>query len=189
MLLPLATHFSVVCQTADPPKYSIGDFWKYSETDALTGMVTAIKDYEVTDLNRGRVYRTVTANGIQTLGWWSPDLSFRGFQMFEWPLAVGKKWKSRMTNNSSQCGSRHDEFDAEVKSIEQTLTPAGTFQTFIVEHNGFYSFGRPDAMCPPGRRKLIYWYSSTAKRIVRFEDHWNSRLITREELMDLRVAP
>jgi len=122
------------------PNYKVGDRYRYRVLDLLTkletretrgGMVKEVTDTEVIYAN-GRI-TDLLGNMIKD----QQGRTFVGNQIFVAEYSVGRRWTTifRATNRADE----EDEWSLDLKVVarEPVTVPAGTFDAFKVEGNGF----------------------------------------------------
>jgi hypothetical protein len=134
--------FSKGTAAADP-NFKIGDRYRYRVIDMLTKLesredrrriVTDITDTEVI-FNRGNLITDPLGNILQN----NRGQTFTGSQIFVAEYRVGRKW------NTTYRGTRRDlnpdvwSLDFKVVARESITVPAGTFDAFKVEGDGYVS--------------------------------------------------
>lgn len=174
---------------ADSPKLKVGDTWKFRTQDIsnkreviFTNTVTTADDTEA--LVQG-------SNPDGRRFWWIYDQrknSFvkrfnhdeaaadkRGNLTADWsandsrvqfPLQQGKKWTVNEKFRSGQYGLIENDLKAEVVAFEKIRTPAGEFDAFKVEFDGWWN-NRTSRNS--GKVKAVAWYAPAIKRPVRSE--------------------
>lgn len=120
--------------------YKIGDFYAYRQTDLLTKLemtrfrrrVTAITDTEV-HYNEGRFVTDLLGNSLRFGGGaiWSPN------QTVPTDFAVGKRWTTRFHVIPGTGGDSVVELDLRIADRERITVPAGTFNAFRIEAQGW----------------------------------------------------
>jgi hypothetical protein len=82
------------------------------------------------------------------------------YQMYSWPMMVGKEWKSAYTSeNLLEKSSQKYEYRLKVAGLEEVTVPAGTFEAFKIEVYGAYSGSLLDER----------WYSPRVKHYVKLK--------------------
>lgn len=200
LLLVLLAGFLVSCTdgtsiniedvSVDRPEWKTGDSWTFSCSggqsrekrvvsfevlgeekfkDALCYVLKAddiLREYYTYDLNpRARLAgNTILVEVI-------PEL-----RSFDWPLKVGKKWKTtHVLKKMFSYSTEHADF--EVKGMEKIRVPAGRFITFrIVQKNRLRD-----------RIWQEWWYSAKAKWFVKKKVHWRRFQIEEWKLSKYKV--
>jgi hypothetical protein len=122
--------------------FKVGDQAVYRKSDILTGVDEGLHTVRVTrvdeqndwvELNDGKGATDLLGNPIK-----SPQRIFDGpLQFFPADLQIGKKWLARMPQTGQQGGRSDVEFDVRVAALEKITVPAGDFQTFRIEADGW----------------------------------------------------
>ena len=154
------TRVDTLFKIGDSYSYRDIDMYTKQETRSVTQRVTAISDNEVI-FNKGVLVTDLFGNQIK-----APNGNvFTGAQFFIPEYALGKKWSTRykITYREGQTG----EFEVELKVVaRETITvPAGTFDAFRVEGEGWgKGFGNVNV-------KYKYWIAPGIRRPVASEDY------------------
>jgi hypothetical protein len=120
--------------------YRVGDRYVYRSIDLLTkvenrklvGTVTEVTDDKVI-YNNGALVTDLLGNLIKR-----PDgASFGPSQMFISEYHLGKKWSTRYAIHFAKGGQDTIELDLKVVARETITVPAGTFDCFRIEGNGW----------------------------------------------------
>lgn len=174
---------------AEEPIYKDGDWWKVKvEVKFHTGVSRSAcqeiyPEYTVRIVQgKPKVYRGTSQDEIECPAIRAQLLGFReegetGIQYLKFPLSVGAGWTYRFF--FSPTGARSGRWmDPEHKVLawERVSAPKADFEAFKIEIMGF------------GGGTTVYYYSPTAKAIVRYESKSPSfdRTVT---LLDLNVSP
>lgn len=146
--LPQASSASL---TADQPDVRVGDRWIRS--DGVFEVVRMEGNKIEYALGSGRRWHGLVSGELERI-------SERGATMIEyqpplpvlrWPLKVGSRWRYEGRFDNRLLGTSGPFENAyEVVAFEEVVTPAGTFEAFKIVS-----------------RTATYWYSPTAKTIVR----------------------
>jgi hypothetical protein len=136
-------------------EYQVGDSYTYARQDAFSKVeearfeerVTEVTDFEVT-FNRGRRVTDLLGNDIIGRG----GAEFSPSQIFVYEYRLGKHWATRFhvirpqegrggggRKNGKRQMDREDDIEIEFRVVgkESITVPAGTFDAFRVEGNGF----------------------------------------------------
>ena len=165
-------------QSAEPPRFSVGDTWVRSNGITLT--VTRVSDSDATirgfyaaacpdclvTVDRDFKPVAVTDGEGQALG----AARLRGlplgrnWTLFDWPLRAGKAWTTsgRLANRA---GTPLDvTVRVSVLAFEDVATKAGTFKAYRVEQAW-------QTVSSEGTDRWIstFWYAPEAKALVKFE--------------------
>ena len=120
--------------------YKVGDRYVYRQTDLLTKLemkrlrrvVTEITETEVR-YNEGRLVTDLLGNQLRFGGGavWSPN------QTVPTEFAVGRRWKTRFRVMPGKGGDTVVELDLRIADRERITVPAGTFNAFRIEAQGW----------------------------------------------------
>lgn len=140
-------------------RYKIGDSYTYRETDLFTGIehnltqrITEITDSEVR-FNNGRFITDLLGNTIKT----GDGRILTQAQQFIPEYSVGKKWTTGYRVTSATF-SDFVEFEFKVVTREKVTVPAGTFDAFRVDYDGWSRLGV--------RSQGQYWIAQEIRRPV-----------------------
>src|SRR6185503_1910091 len=118
-----------------------GDLWTYRVTDLLTRVelrkstlrLTAITDSEL-HFNNGTFIADL--DGMELRSSAVPQRTPSQTRTTEY--LVGKRWSTRFSETYASSGQTWElELDYRISRTEQVKVPAGTFDTFLVEHYGW----------------------------------------------------
>jgi len=158
-----------------------GDRWVYELRDEITGNVTAIREYAVTEVTPTTIsvrYRKVGGNNNES-GLAIYDRSWNVVEDRPWryqphdgsgiqsPLETGKTWPVRTNNiNSANGNVWRRSGTSKVIGQESVTTKAGTFDTFKIET----TFTGTNVNNPTVKNEVISttWYAPAI-------DHWVKR--------------
>jgi hypothetical protein len=161
--------------------FSIGDSWSYREIDLTTRLelrqfinrVSAITDDTVI-FGDGRLTTDLFGNVVKRPNGWV----YTGAQFFIPEYSVGKKWTTRFKITQPN-GIHETELEFKVVVRESVTVPAGVFDAFRVEGNGY---GRG----PYAGNTIVktnYWIAPGIKRPVITESNnrrSSGRILTNE---------
>jgi len=167
--------------------YRVGDRYQYRTTDLLTKVqgphrvatVTAVTENEVT-YNDGKLVTDLLGNLIKR-----PDgATFGPMQYFATEYSVGRKWATRYSIVMANGIPDIVEIDFKVVTRESVTVPAGTFDCFRVEGEG-WRLGANGV--PPQSIKSTYWIApDKVARFIAMETWWRVRSrITRSDRDEL----
>jgi len=134
------TPFSKGTAVADT-NYKVGDRYRYRVVDLLTklesgerrgGIVTAVTDTEVV-YNNGRRVTDLLGNTVRN----PRGQTFTGNQIFVAEYRVGRKWSTTYHGLRRDLEPEDWSFDFKVVAREPVTVPAGTFDAFKVEGEGY----------------------------------------------------
>lgn len=205
---------SLVCaaQTplrADRPEVRQGDVWIFQVTDVVIGdkrtpntqTVNEITPDRITVVNSNGSTTTFTRDWNQVETKQGETIIFKAdpaWMQYAFPLEIGKKGSPRFTTISRSGANRSRwQWNAVVERTESVTVPAGTFQAFRIQLDGFYN-GSSGTYTWTGRRAQTIWYAPAVKRAVKteFEDNAQGgagasryRNIERTELISYTPAP
>lgn len=164
-------------------RFKIGDSYTYREFDLFTKIdtgtiesrITAITDDEVI-FNDGKLVTDYLGNQFRTPNGWK----YTGAQFYIAEYAVGKKWVTRFKVDHGKFLSEN-EFEFRVVGREKITVPAGTFDAFRVEgdgwSNGTWAVGGSIKL------KSTYWISPGIRRTVAgemFKRHSSGKILNNE---------
>lgn len=89
---------------------------------------------------------------------------------FTFPLQVGKKWSFKPPAYKFAGDTVEDEYDAEVRSYEKVHVPAGDFDAYKIQFDGWWN-NRSWALAQgaAGRKTMEVWYAPAAKRVIYYQ--------------------
>ncbi len=147
--------------------YKVGDVFRYRVADLLTGIeertygrrVTAISDNEVI-FNDGAPVTDLLGNPIRN----RQGMRFNGNQFFIPEYSVGKRWIVNWERVSPNGRIRNIEFDLRVIDKERITVPAGTFEAFRIEGQGWTQGSKnPNVEVSIQRR---YWVAAGVRSVI-----------------------
>ena len=146
-------------------RFQTGESWSYREFDLYTGLelrrfrhiISEITDTEII-FNKGVLVTDLFGNLAKT----PEGLRYTGAQFFIPDYSVGKKWSTRFKVNLPNGGVNETEYDFRVVAFESITVPAGTFDAFRVEGQGWTRIGTGGNIL----LRYTYWISSRVKRVV-----------------------
>ncbi len=149
--------------------YKVGDVFRYRELDLFTkaesrtiGLrVTEIGDNEVF-FNNGNLVTDALGNIIR-----NQKVQFTGTQFYIPEYSVGKRWSARYQRISADWAGRDVNYEFRVVAREQVTVPAGTFDAFKIEGQGWTSTN--DGRFPI-QLQARYWIAPRVRRAVVFEN-------------------
>lgn len=167
--------------------FRVGDRYQHQTTDLLTKVpgpirtlrVTAVTDSEVA-YNEGKLVTDLLGNLIKR-----PDgATFGPSQFFATEYSVGRKWGTRYTINLANGKDDEVELDFKVVTRETVSVPAGSYDCFRVEGEG-WRLGLTGV--PSQSIKVTYWIApEKVARVVAIETWWRVRnKITRSDRDEL----
>jgi hypothetical protein len=147
--------------------YRVGDFYAYRWTDLFTKLemgwgkriVTEITETEVR-YNKGRIVTDLLGNNLRfgNGAVWSPN------QTVPTEFTVGKRWRTRFRVIPPNGGDTIVDLEARVADRESITVPAGTFNAFRIEINGWQTGSRPDGGQINNAWARKIWYAPGAVR-------------------------
>ncbi len=156
------------------PVYKIGDAWTFDRiADDGPGTRTVYTE-TVESLAEKQITLRVDPGGARRI--YSPyintfDSKGKEIVQLKFPLAVGDTWKEEWdwVNKNGKFGTNKLKF--EVLGLEDIVVPAGTFQAFKIEGNGFVEDKATQAGPLSGHSRQIetFWYAPSVKRIIKYE--------------------
>lgn len=160
---------------ASAPQYTVDDTWTFERiaSDGPGTRTTFTETVKVVDEQHigvrvdpagTRRRYTVSMNRL--------DTNKKEIPLLRFPLAVGNQWEGDWdwkSTTSSAFGTNTLSYKVVSKGTVQT--PAGSFEAYKIEANGFVNdrgtaWGGPQSQ---PRRTETYWYAPTVKRIVKYE--------------------
>jgi hypothetical protein len=161
---------------AERPTLTIGDSWTYSYEDkteasrkgTFTNTVTAI-DGDVITFTRGN--QTVTTTNLdlnETRGANGRTESPHSFS-YDGPLEEGKEWRREITWTNSRGDRGRSTGKRKVLSYEKVTVPAGTFDAFLIEYNGYYNNDTANLRAVSGPETIRSWYAPAVKSFVKWQ--------------------
>jgi hypothetical protein len=147
-------------------RFSVGDNYTYAVTDLLTKLdrenpvqtVTGVTDTEVI-YNSGRMSTDFIGNYIKD----DYGRLLTASQFFVPEYSVGKRWTTRFRLTRVRGSSDDVELDFRVAGRESITVPAGTFDAFKVEGNGF-------VRAAGARWNYVYWIApEKVRRFIAME--------------------
>lgn len=160
-------------------KHQVGDSYSYREIDLYTKLeirqftnrVTEITDTEVR-FNNGAVVTDAFGNLIRQ----ADGRRYSPAQFFIAEYSVGKKWTSRYRTFLPNGDWSDIELELKVTRREQVAVPAGTFDAYRVESEGWgLQFG--------AQLKYVYWIAPQVKRPIARENfirHKSGKVLSNE---------
>ncbi len=152
--------------------WNVGDRWKFKQVDLWNGRQVATLDRSVSAVSAGdflthvewggSIYdETVRADGSQYRDANGARIDYIQVKL---PIDVGRKWTSTITAQGSS-GRFYREFKCEVKREEKVSVPAGDFEAFFIDCDGFWSGNHEQ-----GRAVMSMWFAPQAKWIVKWRE-------------------
>ena len=152
--------------------FKIGDSYSYREIDlytkietrTFTNRVTGITDTEVI-FNDGLLVTDLFGNSVKL----PKGNRFTGAQFFIPEYSVGKKWATRFKVTAPTGATGVTDYEFRVVAREQVSVPAGTFEAYKVEGQGW----GPALLSAVGgsiNLQTLYWIAPGIKRAVARED-------------------
>lgn len=165
------------------PQVTVGDAWTYRVHDGFTKIPREDQRHQVTRVGADRIEVTgpvERSDGIQLYDreWnWlrRPATNLQTFeyspayQAFAFPLAPGKRWRSRVMATDPADGRRFPvRIDGAVLGWERVKVPAGEFDTLKIERTVYIEYSEPAVR---GRSIIreFEWYAPAVKQSVRRE--------------------
>ena len=121
-------------------RYSIGDSYTYRvidlytrlESQTFTQTVTQITDREIV-FDDGRIVTDLLGNLVRS----RDGRKFGPSQFMPLEFAVGKRWSTRFRVSHPKAGELEVNIDLQIAARESIAVPAGTFDAFRLEGNGW----------------------------------------------------
>jgi len=192
MTILIGTLSNGMAQTANRPELRVGDRWKFVKTDTLTNqqaetterIVTSVSEngIEVTE-NGSKAYYSIDMNAIETQeAKYEPTSATLNF-----PLETGKKWNWNGTFLRKAQGQQYrSQYEMGVVGMETVTVPAGTFDTYRVEMNGFVSTTFATGFSTNNSFKRTHWYSPKTGSFVKIKNEANRNMWI-EELVEFEL--
>jgi hypothetical protein len=170
--------------SAAVPASAVGDNWTYRVTDGFTKLVRGTQRHGVVEVAGDRIVTTVTredgkeetwvydrglnwlkhpVHGLQSFDYAAP------YQAFNFPLAPGKTWRTRVTATDPADGRRFPVWiSGVVLGWERVKVPAGEFDALKVKRTVFFDYLEYRIR---GRSEIVEfeWYAPAVKQAVRRE--------------------
>lgn len=164
--------------------YKVGDVFRYREIDLLTrdeirnyaNRVTAITDNEII-FNNGNLVTDYLGNTISNE---RTKSRFTGTQFYIPEYTVGKRWSARYQRFAAEWPAREVTFDFRVVAKETVKVPAGTFDAFKIEAQGWT---RTNDGSNTIQLQSRYWMAPGVRRAIAFETlnrHGMGRILASE---------
>jgi hypothetical protein len=172
-------------------QYRVGDSYTYQEIDPFSRVVQSTHVETITSITE----REVIYNGGQFV----TDLlgntrrrpdgrTFTDNQGVPVEYAVGKRWSTRFTVEHPRLGRFESEADLRITGREKVAVPAGTFECYRIEAQGFSSGGSGATR----HRNTVWMAPQVLRRPVareeRFEPIGRRERITRAELVSFKQS-
>ena len=173
---------------AERPTLTIGDNWTYAYEDKLdasrkgsyTTTVTAIEN-DIISFTRGNKAVTLTTLDLnETKGANGRTESPHTFS-YDWPLEVGKEWPRQITWTNASGDHGRSTGKRKVLSYEKVTVPAGTFDAFLIEYNGYYNNDTSGARVVGGPETIRNWYAPAVKNFVKYQRTYRANNRTWED--------
>jgi len=138
----------LVAQAVERPseEVQVGDAWVYDNKDLITGLPISTYTSLVAEVSPKEIVTNVIIRGKDDKGIVVFDHDWNRFVInnlkfdpndgtgVNWPLAVGKEWRSAYTTRNVKTGvNTRSSSLSKVAAQETITTPAGTFETFKIE--------------------------------------------------------
>ncbi len=141
----------VFSQEATRPTHKVGDKWLVERFDLRKKEVTSSRENRVAEISASSLkieLKNPISGNVTT---WITDLDGNTLELggrkfdapmmaYSFPLAVGKKWKSKFSGpNLARNGDFSEERACEVLAFEDVVTKAGTFKAYKIKCDGTYT--------------------------------------------------
>jgi hypothetical protein len=137
----------LMAQSVERPseEVQVGDAWVYDNKDGITGLPISTYTSLVAEISPKEIVTNVIVRGRNNRGLVVFDHDWNRFilndQKFDpndgtgvqWPLAVGKEWRSNYTIRATQTANTKNSSLSKIVARETITTPAGTFETFKID--------------------------------------------------------
>jgi len=165
-------------QVMERPTYKVGDAWSYIVRDALTNLKTSDTHYKIAEVNADG-YRVIGGTRSAPNITWNTDgsavlinnetVDFEKPEM-QWPLTVGKKWRTVSTYKRADGITISRDYNVEVLAHEEVETPAGKFMAFKVNTSGWHQYDKRNEINQNrGQLNRTQWWSPEVGRPVKVE--------------------
>jgi len=150
--------------------YKVGDVFRYREIDLFTKQelrvfaqrVTEITDNEVI-FNKGGLVTDFLGNAFRNQ---RRRMQSSGSQFYIPEYSVGKRWSARWVRKVADWPERDVSYDFRVVAREQLVVPAGTFDAFRIEGQGWTRSNDGNNVVD---LKSRYWMAPGVRRAIAFE--------------------
>jgi uncharacterized caspase-like protein len=155
---------------------TIGDYWEYTYKDTMTRATRPMR-FEVVGVSKEGILDKTESKGIPLTRVYSdgPDLFFTDggdtwhfapYLLAFQPDVASQRWGKLYPLNDSVCRTLFScLYEGKVAGRERVATPAGTFEATKVVID--FQAGSPSGSRAPILRQATFWYSETAKRVVK----------------------
>ncbi len=184
-------HAQSTATRAERPEVKVGDRWRWETKDRRTGIKQSEIDRRLTSVTASQIEgiengdKLVLSADLNVID--SPAVVPVGDARYlNFPLEIGKKWefKYSFTNKLNSTKTRW-QLEANVIAYERVKVPAGEFDTFKIEYEGYWN---NDTTGRNGSLKLTNWYAPAARGVVKIEYEDGHNYSTRE-LMEFQLQP
>jgi hypothetical protein len=192
----------LAAQPAERPneEVQVGDAWVYDTKDGITGLPISTYTSLVAEVSPKEIVTNVIVKGNNNRGFVVFDHDWNRFvlnnQKFDpkdstgvqWPLAVGKEWRSTYTTRNTQTGANTRSSSlTKVVAQETITTPAGTFETFKIDRQvKEYNVADPSRYQD---MQMLMWFSPQINHWVRrtfiVKQEKRTRSNTADELIEI----
>jgi hypothetical protein len=165
------------------PAIKPGSLWRYAISDGFTHLPRGSVEYRVAQVSPDRVSVDVRTDQGQTAEIYTHDWNWLlrpatnlqpfiyqpAYPAFQFPLAAGKKWSSKVTaTDPADSRSFPVRVDAEVLGWEKVQVPAGEFDTLKVRRLIYFDYFKQGVR---GQSVIIEtdWYAPSIGQIARKE--------------------
>ncbi len=160
----------------DDPRFpKIGDHWEYRYTDAISRLARKAR-VEIVDVSKDAIYEEVDADAVRRqhsaearLAFNRNWLEFSPYLLSFGEPRVGESWDLRRAEHLAICQGHgaNCRFELRALSREKVVTPAGTFDAVKIEGDWNGNLVSSGSNSAPSWRRITYWYSESAKRLVK----------------------
>jgi hypothetical protein len=165
------------------PEIRVGNAWRYSVRDGFTKLPRGTVEYRVSAVAGDTVTVEVRNDGQESTELYARDGNWLkrpatnmqtftyspAYRAFDFPLAAGKTWKSRLTATDPADGRSFPvTIEGVVLGWEKVRVPAGEFDALKVRRTVFLDYWQYNVR---GRSEIeeTEWYAPAAKQAVRRE--------------------
>lgn len=168
--LPVPVAQPALPTEAQAPGYVVGEQWTFqfvndlepAKNSTFSQIVTRVDLGGRVELNGGAAVLDANGNNVKTAsGTFEPSDG-----KLQFPLAVGKTWKSSSVYRSGSWASEVER-QAKVVGVEQVQTPAGAFASFKIEMTA--SWSGTEGNRGEGTARETDWYAPAVGRVIKMD--------------------
>lgn len=170
------------------PDVRAGDAWTYVVYDGFRGYEKGKRRYVVKRVDGDTMTVEVSGaggDGVRTFTrWWNPldgttpagdAVAYQpALPLFSFPLANGGRWSQSVSATLKSGQGRFPVYvQSRVLGAEKLTTPAGTFDTVVIERSLRIGDGETSIWRSDTRQVVTEWYAPAVNRSVRFREDEN----------------